>query len=149
MFFNDPSCGAKLRAIDLFPVVSWLFLRGRCRTCKSKISPQYPLVEFFTGVLFVLLFMSASPFFAHVNLLALYFVWNAIIFSILMVIFVYDIHHKIIPDGLSYTFAIMAFIQTFILLPGFSEFQFIFRNIDVPAVFYFVVSFGWKMDWIG
>jgi leader peptidase (prepilin peptidase)/N-methyltransferase len=48
-----PHCGARIRAIDNLPLVSFLFLRGRCRACKAPISWRYPLVEAMTGALFV------------------------------------------------------------------------------------------------
>src|ERR1700683_4010155 len=41
-----PKCGEPIRAYDNIPVLSWLLLRGRCRACKTGISPMYPLVEF-------------------------------------------------------------------------------------------------------
>lgn len=47
------SCGHKLAWYDLFPVLSFLFLRGRCRYCKEKISIRYPLIESITGILFI------------------------------------------------------------------------------------------------
>ena len=47
-----PGCGTKLAAYDNVPVLGWLWLGGRCRTCKMKISVQYPLVELATAVLF-------------------------------------------------------------------------------------------------
>ncbi|HPY84952.1 MAG TPA: prepilin peptidase, partial [Ruminococcus flavefaciens] len=37
------TCGAKIRPIDLIPVFSWLFLRGKCHSCGEKISPRYPI----------------------------------------------------------------------------------------------------------
>jgi leader peptidase (prepilin peptidase)/N-methyltransferase len=40
-----PACGARIRARDLVPVLSWLRLRGRCASCKGPISPRYPLIE--------------------------------------------------------------------------------------------------------
>jgi prepilin signal peptidase PulO-like enzyme (type II secretory pathway) len=46
------SCGRELRWYDLVPILSFLFLRGRCRFCKSKISLQYPTVELITGLIF-------------------------------------------------------------------------------------------------
>ncbi len=46
------SCGNQLRAVDNVPVLSWLALRGRCRTCGSVISVRYPLVELGTALLF-------------------------------------------------------------------------------------------------
>src|SRR6202789_3258272 len=50
-----PKCGHLIRPYDNIPVLSYLILGGKCRGCKTKISPMYPLVEFLTGVLFCLL----------------------------------------------------------------------------------------------
>lgn len=47
------TCGAKIRIIDLIPVFSWLFLRGKCHSCGEKISPRYPIVESLNGLLYV------------------------------------------------------------------------------------------------
>lgn len=49
-----PTCGARIRARDNIPVLSWLLLRGRCRDCSEPISRRYPAVELLTAVLFVL-----------------------------------------------------------------------------------------------
>jgi leader peptidase (prepilin peptidase)/N-methyltransferase len=48
-----PSCGAAVRPYDNVPVLSWLWLRGRCRGCGERISPRYPVVEAVTALLFV------------------------------------------------------------------------------------------------
>ncbi len=50
------TCGTKIRPIDLIPVFSWLFLRGKCHNCGSKISARYPIVEALNGLLYVLTF---------------------------------------------------------------------------------------------
>ena len=47
------TCGRKLRWYDMVPVFSWLVLGGKCRNCKSKISPQYPIIEASNGILYV------------------------------------------------------------------------------------------------
>ncbi|HSH60783.1 MAG TPA: prepilin peptidase, partial [Acidimicrobiales bacterium] len=47
-----PACGTQLSARDNLPVLSWLLLHGRCRSCGVAISPRYPLIEFLTGALF-------------------------------------------------------------------------------------------------
>lgn len=58
---NGPShcmtCGNRIKPYDLIPLFSWLFLRGKCRHCGSKISPAYPIVEFLNGVVYVLIFL--------------------------------------------------------------------------------------------
>ncbi len=51
------TCGTKIRPIDLIPVFSWLFLRGRCHSCGEKISPRYPIVESLNGIMYVLTFI--------------------------------------------------------------------------------------------
>lgn len=51
------TCGAYIKWYDLIPVFSWLILGGKCRACKSKISPRYILVESLTGILFFLTFL--------------------------------------------------------------------------------------------
>jgi leader peptidase (prepilin peptidase)/N-methyltransferase len=48
-----PSCGAHIRWRDNVPLLSWIFLRGRCRNCHKKISPRYPAVELLTAIMFL------------------------------------------------------------------------------------------------
>ena len=56
-----PRCDAQIRWVDNIPVFGWVKLGGRCRDCRMKISPRYPLVEFFNGCLFVLVFWFEVP----------------------------------------------------------------------------------------
>jgi leader peptidase (prepilin peptidase)/N-methyltransferase len=51
-----PKCLNQLKAYDNVPVFGWLWLKGRCRFCKSKISRRYPLVEAWTGIIFLIIF---------------------------------------------------------------------------------------------
>ena len=82
-------CGHELSALDLVPLLSYLFLRGRCRYCSTRISWQYPLVEATAGVCAALIYLqhpSVVPF-AY---------WLAV-WLILLFIAVYDLRHQIIP----------------------------------------------------
>ena len=56
-----PKCNHQLHAIDLVPIFSWLFLRGKCRYCKAPISVQYPLVESFMAIIICLSFFKTGP----------------------------------------------------------------------------------------
>ena len=56
-----PSCGAAIRARDNVPVLSWLLLRARCRSCSGRISARYPLVEAATSAFFVLVVLRFGP----------------------------------------------------------------------------------------
>lgn len=85
------SCGEQIAWFDLIPLFSWINLRGRCRACGSRISPQYPLVEFSTAALFFLVALLGLPIFP--SLIALGIV------SLSIMITVYDLKHTIIPDA--------------------------------------------------
>ncbi len=56
-----PKCDHQLHAIDLVPIFSWLFLRGKCRYCKAPISVQYPLVESFMAIIICFSFYRTGP----------------------------------------------------------------------------------------
>jgi leader peptidase (prepilin peptidase)/N-methyltransferase len=87
-----PACGERLRPWDLVPVLSYLFLGGKCRYCKARISVQYPLIELLTGALFALLYVRFGlvwPLPAYMALAAL-----------LIAISVIDLKHMEIPNGL-------------------------------------------------
>ena len=86
------ACGARLNALDMVPLFSYLFLRGKCRHCGVKISALYPAVEALTGILYVLMYLKFGISYALLVNLALV--------SLLIVISFIDFKHMIIPDGL-------------------------------------------------
>lgn len=88
-----PSCGTTLCWYDNIPILSFLILCGRCRTCKKAISSRYPLVEFLTALLFLL----TRSIFGITALLPFY--WY---FILLLIIATFtDFEHLIIPDIVS------------------------------------------------
>lgn len=95
------TCGHRLIWIDLFPIFSWLFLRGKCRYCGAKISKRYPLIETLTGILFVLAFIK-FPIFDKNMVFSAFNLVNAIIycafFAVLVVVAMIDFDTKEIPD---------------------------------------------------
>lgn len=97
------SCGHKLGWYDLVPLFSWIFLRGRCRYCKEKISIQYPLVEAINGFGYVLIFLVCG-----FNLSSILY---AICFSMLVAISVIDWRTYEIPLGLNITILALGVIQ--------------------------------------
>lgn len=84
------SCGTRLTVIDLFPVLSYVFLRGRCRHCGKGFSPRYALVEAACGLLAVL----CSVYFG----LTLYALGLFVICLCLIAVFFVDLDYMIIPD---------------------------------------------------
>ncbi len=104
-------CRHTLEWHDLIPVLSFLALGGKCRYCKKKLSIQYPLVELATGMLFVFtvqFFDIRYLIFDIKNLLTIsYYLF---ITSALIVIFVYDFRHYIIPDKIVYSAIVITFL---------------------------------------
>ena len=92
-----PHCDTELANRDNIPLLSWLVLRGRCRTCAAPISARYPIVEMVTALAWAGL--TAYAFTAEVlGLLPLLLVASAI----LIALFVIDLDHKRLPDALTY-----------------------------------------------
>ncbi len=90
-----PQCFSPIVWYDNLPVLSFLFLRGKCRDCRRKIPIQYPVVELLTALLFLAVVQTKG------------FSWQIIlrdwvVFSILISISMIDLKHRIIPDVLSY-----------------------------------------------
>lgn len=88
-----PACKAPIKALQNIPVVSWLLLRGRCASCKARISPRYPLVELATGLLSAGVawhFGFGAP--AACGLLL---TWSLIALTGI------DIDHQLLPDGIT------------------------------------------------
>jgi len=106
------SCAKQLYWHELLPIVSFFALRRRCGGCKSKVSWQYPLVEMSTAVLFGLIAWKYLPFLYSEGLMVFagYMVPMLTVWSLFVVIFVYDIYHKIIPNGLVYAIALLTLV---------------------------------------
>ena len=105
------SCGKNLNWHELIPLFSFIFQWGKCKKCKSKISWQYPIIEFIAGILFVIIFYVFPPTTVEASFITIFYVF---ITCLLLIITIYDIKHKIIPDALVYTFAIIALARLFI-----------------------------------
>lgn len=98
------SCGETLRWYELFPIVSYFFLRARCRYCSSYIPVRYLTVEVLMGVWFLYSYML---FGGEIPL----FVFYAVLGAVLLVIILYDIRHTIIPDELTLLVFVLACIK--------------------------------------
>ena len=129
------TCNRELRWYELIPIFSFLIQSGKCRRCAEQISHQYPIVEFITGLLFVLVAYHFLPILFFTPLSYLFLVtFYVFIFSLLIVISVYDFRHKIIPDTLVYIFAFVSFLSIFINPLGFGPL------FVVPALSYFLAG---------
>ena len=99
------SCNAFIKWYDNIPILSYIFLKGKCRRCKSKISIKYPLVEFSCGVLFVSMYYLYGFVFMLIPFCLL-------VFSLLVTTII-DFEFKIIPDEISFMLMIVGFVTSF------------------------------------
>jgi len=113
-----PSCKSTIGVLENFPVVSYVLLGGKCRNCKKTISLRYPLIEIVTAFLFVAIFLNMPkillehPWITPLGFLALPFLLA--LTTLLVVVFVIDVEHFLIPDSLS--FALLGLVAIAILV---------------------------------
>ena len=93
---NCPACEHKITALENIPVISYLFLRGRCSSCKVKISLQYPIIEMFTGI--ATAYIAWHFGFTLQTLFAVLLTWALICLSII------DLEHSLLPDNITLPF---------------------------------------------
>jgi len=102
-----PGCGARIRWFQNVPILSWVFLRGRCASCKARISIRYPLIEALNGFLFALVLW----YFGFSSATLVY--W--LLISALVVITFIDLDHQIIPDVISLPGIVVGFLCSFFI----------------------------------
>ena len=105
-----PACGGALRWSDNIPVLSYLWLRGRCRTCDAQISPVYPLVELSTAVVFVLQYQQLG----WQPLLAVRLLFGCA----MIVLFVIDLRHRILPNAITIPGIVVGLASALAFEPG-------------------------------
>ena len=106
-----PSCGHMLAWFENVPVVSYVFLRGRCRACGNPISLMYPTVELVTGAVFLGGYLWYGPGLLLIARLA--FAWAMI------ALFAIDLQHKILPNVITIPGIIVGFLVSGVAGPGY------------------------------
>jgi len=104
-----PSCNMPIKPYDNIPILSYVFLLGRCRACKARISFRYPLVEFLNAALYVLVLWRFGPEW-HT---AVYFIFC----SALVVITFVDLDFQIIPDRITLPGILIGLVAGSMLMP--------------------------------
>ena len=100
-----PRCGARIRWYHNLPLLSWLWLRGRCADCSARIPFRYPLVELLAGLL-----LAASPWILPFGTLV--WVKGVLCGLALLVLFFTDLEHFILPDVLQFPLMVLGVLFT-------------------------------------
>ena len=104
------SCHRTLSWYENIPLVSWIVLRGRCRTCDEPVAVTYPLVELITGVLFI----AGYAIYGWTPLLAARLAFACA----MLVLFVIDLRHHILPNVITVPGIVVGFVLSLVLPPG-------------------------------
>jgi len=146
-----PKCGHVLAWYELVPILSFAAQLGRCRSCKQKISWQYPLVELAAGFLF--LFAYYQIFFLSqgfgVQAIFNFQLWYLFaVFGALLFIFIFDLKYYIIPNSAVYSLIIIALLHNVLRFDFSQNIGYILSAVAASAFFLslYLVSKG---TWIG
>lgn len=130
-------CGHKLKWYELIPIVSYIFLKGKCRNCKEKISIMYLLSELFTGIMFAVSYYSFG--FSIELLIALTCV------SLLILVIVSDVNYMIIPDSFIIITSCLLIILKFLQLGIIGGFTCIGYGVISFLMLYLIMLLGNKL----
>lgn len=97
-------CGKQLKWYDLFPVLSYVFLKRKCRNCKSKISPVYPLTELVTAFCFLLFYAVYKPVFEVADF------YYLLIITFFVALIFFDYLYLLLPDKIILPLTIVAIL---------------------------------------
>lgn len=128
------NCGYQLKWYDLVPLFSWLFLRGKCRKCKTKISKQYPIVEASNGLLYLLIFFVNG--------------WNGtsilycLMASTILALSVIDWRTYEIPFGMNLFLFLLGIIRLILDYQNWSDYIIGFAAVSVFLAILFYASKG-------
>jgi leader peptidase (prepilin peptidase)/N-methyltransferase len=143
------SCGKKLSPGELFPILSFLLIRGKCKSCGSKLSPVYLYSETLSGALVAIAYVVATslPFTFLAQLII--FLVTSFVICLSMIIIIYDIRHTIVPVEV-----VSILIATGLFLTAVRAFMYGFNAYDIlsgvivaaPFAILYAVSKG---KWLG
>ena len=128
-----PGCDAPIKPYDNVPVLGWLLLRGRCRTCRTAISPRYPAVEALTAALAVAVIVVEHSTVDKVL--------GLVLVAILVPIALIDLDHQIIPNKITAPAAILAVAIGLALKPAGVPEQLIAGAGAAAFLFVFVLAY--------
>jgi len=133
-----PHCGYRIPPWQNIPILSYLFLKGRCHSCGSKISIQYPLIEFLSGLVAAIVIWELGLSWAAISLVLFIY--------LLGVMTIIDIRYRIIPDTITISGIILGIILSSLQYPGISGLvQSVLGVVIGGGALYLIALFG---DWL-
>ncbi len=148
-----PACGRTLAWYELIPLVSFMFLRARCRACHAPISWQYPIVEFSTGLLFLTTWYTHQSLISNLQSPNFYFITQLLSYlfylSVLIVIFVQDLRWGIILDRVTVPAIIVTIGLQLLLSPTIPQLTTLGLGMLIGGGFFVLQYLLSRGRWIG
>ena len=126
-----PKCNHKLGPLELIPILSYIFLGGKCKNCKDKISCFYPIFEFMTGLLFALSYVVFG--------LTLDCLLSIVFISMLLIIIISDYQTMIIPDSVLIFFGITILVIKYFIV-GYPSILYCLLDGVIAFMFMFLIK---------
>jgi len=135
------NCLKQIKWYDLFPILSYVFLKGRCRNCKSIISPTYLLLELTTALCFLLFYIFHQPIFG-----VEYFFYLLIVTSFVVLIF-FDYLYLLLPDKIIIPIVFIIFLFNYFFRRP--EFVSLLLSALVLSGIFAIIHVVSKGEWVG
>lgn len=138
-------CDRTLSWYELIPVLSFIGLRGKCRTCKASVSFQYPFVELLTMITIGTLYATVVVRSGFMTFSWISFLFASVVACVLIVLVVYDIRHKILPNMLVYlliALGLVSLVYKAILFSDFSILSYLYGALALATPFFLLWFFS-------
>lgn len=141
-------CGKVLSWKELFPVLSYVLLRGRCKSCDSKYGTEHLIIEIIFGLIFVLIYKFILLGQIDLNHQLFWLVYYTLFFISLGVVALYDLKHKVMPMGYFILFFVLSILELLLQYQSNGNVAIFFSPLIVafPFLLLFIVSRG---KWLG
>ncbi len=134
-----PKCGARIKPWHNIPIIGWLILGGRCAECNESISIRYPIIEFFSGVLAVLIFYKLKNF-------NIFYIIDFTTFATLLALSIIDLDYKAVPDSLNLLALTLAFFSSPDIIENIKN---ALLMIGIVSLIRFYISYILKKEALG
>ncbi len=135
------ACAKKLSSIDLIPIISYVFTKGACRFCQARIPFFYPLLEMFSGLIFLVAFLLLG-----ISLSLFIFLFS---FLCVLIIVKYDLSHTIVPTSSLIAFSFSAVLFRILETESVSEFGLSLMLASLVGLFFALTHFVSKGKYMG
>lgn len=138
------SCGHTLTWYELFPLLSYLFLKGKCLQCHARIPVRLFIMELFTALCFVFVYMNVATLYE--------LIFTLVLISLLIAVALYDIKHMIIPNDFVLAICALAVVQVFVVTKIYTHLDILALDITggvLASAFFGALWLVSKGRWIG